>query len=74
MGDQDVLNAYGSAFPQRIRVLPCTMNQRSDSACYDGFPIILHGNRGISNDTTSTYAYLYNVVGAAQRVFMLGSS
>ena len=74
LGDQDVLNAYAAKFPQHVHVLPCTMNQRSDSACYDGFPVILHGNRGLSNNMNSSYACLYNVVGAAQRMYTLVSS
>ena len=66
LGDQDVLNAYAHKFPDHVHVLPCTMNFRSDSACYEGFPHILHGNRGLKNDANSTYKYLYDMFGAAQ--------
>ena len=41
----------------------CTFNFRSDSACYDGFPVILHGNRGLRNDANSTYSTLYKLFG-----------
>ena len=60
---QDVLNAYAHRHPQHVHVLPCTMNFRSDSACYGGFPIILHGNRGLKDDPNSTYSSLYRLVG-----------
>ena len=66
LGDQDVLNAYAHKYPHHVHVLPCTMNFRSDSFCYGGLPIILHGNRGLKSDPNSTYSHLYNVFGAAQ--------
>lgn len=68
LGDQDVLNAYAHKFPHHVHVLPCTMNFRSDSACYEGFPVILHGNRGLKNDVNSTYSYLYSLFGEAERL------
>ena len=72
LGDQDVLNAYANRYPHAVHVLPCTMNLRRDSACYEGFPIILHGNMGIYNNNDTSYAYLYNVVGAVQNLYMMG--
>ena len=63
LGDQDVLNAYAFKHPERIHVMPCIYNFRSDSACYDGFPAILHGNRNLKNNFTSTYSTLYNLFG-----------
>ena len=74
LGEQDVLNVYDYRHPQNIHILPCTMNQRSDSACYDGFAIVLHGNRGLSTDEKYPYAYLYSAIAAAQRLYRLGSS
>ena len=74
LGDQDVLNAYCHKYPHAVHVLPCTMNVRFDSACYEGMPIILHGNAMHFNITTKPYAYLYNVFGAATKLYMFTSS
>lgn len=63
LGDQDVLNAYASKYPARMRVMPCVYNFRSDAACYSGFPAILHGNRNLKNDDNSTYSSLYKLFG-----------
>jgi hypothetical protein len=67
LGDQDVLNAYLHKYPQHVHVVPCTFNFRSDSACYDGFPVILHGNRGLKDDLNSTYSSLYRLMGTLMR-------
>lgn len=59
LGDQDVLNAYAHKFPERVHVMPCVYNYRSDSGCYAGLPAILHGNRNLKEDTGSAYSSLY---------------
>ena len=61
LGDQDVLNIYGLEHPDHIYELPCTYNFRSDLGCYDGFPIILHGNRNMRLSVLSPYGSLYRV-------------
>ena len=66
LGDEDVLNAYAHAYPHLVHVLPCVMNFRSDPGCYEGFPVIFHGKRGIKDDAKHPYSYLYNLFGAAQ--------
>ena len=63
LGDQDVLNAYAFKYPERIQVMSCVFNFRSDSACYSGFPAILHGNRDLKSDGNSTYSKLYKLFG-----------
>ena len=59
LGDQDVLNIYGAAHPEEIYKMPCIYNFRFDAGCYDGFPVILHGNRGIHISAHTTYNHLY---------------
>ena len=61
LGDQDVLNIYGHAHPEQIYELPCTYNFRSDTGCYDGLPIIMHGNRALRANEKSPYSSLYRV-------------
>ncbi|EIE18087.1 hypothetical protein COCSUDRAFT_55028 [Coccomyxa subellipsoidea C-169] len=61
LGDQDVLNAFASKYPTRLHVMSCVFNFRSDSACYKGFPAILHGNRNLKNEFSSTYSSLYKL-------------
>jgi UDP-xylose:glucoside alpha-1,3-xylosyltransferase len=61
LGDQDVLNAYGSRHPEEIFKMPCIYNFRFDAGCYDGFPVILHGNRGIHISLHTTYNHLYTL-------------
>lgn len=63
LGDQDVLNAYASKYPDRLHIMSCVYNFRSDSACYSGFPAILHGNRNLKDNHNSTYSTLYSVLG-----------
>ena len=63
LGDQDVLNAYASKHPGQIQVMSCNFNFRSDSACYNGFPAILHGNRNLKEDMNSTYRSLFYMFG-----------
>lgn len=65
LGDQDVLNAYASKYPDHLYVISCIFNFRSDSACYNGFPIILHGNRNLKNEENSTYSSLYRLFRAS---------
>ena len=61
LGDQDVLNAYAHKYGQNVHVMSCNFNFRSDTACYDGFPVILHGNRQLRENTTSSYSSLYRM-------------
>ena len=61
LGDQDVLNIYAHAHPEHIYELPCIYNFRSDTGCYDGFPTILHGNRGMRTNMRSPYSSLFRV-------------
>ena len=61
LGDQDVLNAYAHKHEEHIHVMSCSFNFRSDTACYDGFPVILHGNRQLRENTTSSYSSLYRM-------------
>ncbi len=61
LGDQDVLNAYAHKHKENIHVMSCSFNFRSDTACYDGFPVILHGNRQLRENTTSSYSSLYRM-------------
>lgn len=63
LGDQDVLNAYASKYPGRVQVMSCLFNFRSDSACYSGFPVILHGNRNLKKVMNSTYRSLFFMFG-----------
>ena len=61
LGDQDVLNAYAHKHEAQIHVMSCNFNFRSDTACYDGFPVILHGNRQLREITNSSYSSLYRM-------------
>jgi lipopolysaccharide biosynthesis glycosyltransferase len=47
LGDQDVLNFYGSSHPEKIFRLECQYNRRTDSKCTIYTKGILHGNRHV---------------------------
>ena len=68
LGDQDVLNAYASKYPNHVLVMSCVYNFRSDSGCYSGFPVILHGNRNLKENGSSTYSGIYRLFGFLQRL------
>ena len=61
LGDQDVLNAYAHHHEEHMHVMSCSFNFRSDTACYDGFPVILHGNRQLREVANSSYSSLYKM-------------
>lgn len=61
LGDQDVLNVLGHLHPEIVYELPCTYNFREFLGCYDGLPVILHGNGGLRNNLNSPYSSLYRV-------------
>ena len=61
LGDQDVLNIYGHAHPEHFYELPCVYNVRYDTGCYEGLPVILHGNRQLRSSVSSPYSSLYRV-------------
>ena len=66
LGDQDVLNAYAHKHEDHVHIMSCNFNFRSDTACYDGFPVILHGNRQLREDTNSSYSSLYRMFSRVQ--------
>ena len=66
LGDQDVLNAYAHHHEEHIHVMSCNFNFRSDTACYDGFPVILHGNRQLREIANSSYSSLYKMFSRVQ--------
>ncbi|EIE21821.1 hypothetical protein COCSUDRAFT_56271 [Coccomyxa subellipsoidea C-169] len=59
LGDQDVLNIYGHDHPDQIYVMPCIFNFRFDAGCQEGQPVVLHGNRALKNNPSSSYNHLY---------------
>lgn len=61
LGDQDVLNAYSHRHPERVHVMPCIYNFRSDTGCNEGLPAILHGNRNLKDERNSSYSSLYKL-------------
>ena len=61
LGDQDVLNIYGHKHPEHMYDLSCTYNFRYSAGCYDGHPVIMHGNNNLRSDTTKTYGSLYRM-------------
>lgn len=66
LGDQDVLNAHAHHHEEHIHVMSCNFNFRSDTACYDGFPVILHGNRQLREVANSSYSSLYKMFSRVQ--------
>ena len=59
----EFLNAYAT-HEEHTHVRSCTFNLRSDTGCYDGFPI--HGNRQLRDDTTSSYSSLSRMFSSVQ--------
>ena len=46
LGDQDIWNVYGAKYPDRIHILPCEWNVRTDSVCRKRAGAkLLHGSR-----------------------------
>ena len=47
-------------------MMSCNFNFRSDTACYGGFPVILHGNRQLREVANSSYSSLYKMFSRVQ--------
>lgn len=50
--------------------MSCLFNFRSDSACYSGFPAILHGNRHLKDVMNSTYRSLFSCLASLAELNM----
>ena len=61
LGDQDVLNIYAHDHGDHLYEMSCIYNVRSDTACYLGMPVVLHGNRKLHNDIKTSYSSIYRL-------------